>query len=98
MFTHRRGVLIIEQTVETIQKQLMATILLLLVVGCKQALLRARGVAGRVFRTCGVGAGGAFVARCLCVWARAHRSPRNVRQAFLFRNLFAGCYVLVARS
>ena len=60
VFTHRRCFLIIEQTVENIQKRLKATIILLLLVGCKQALLRARGVAGRVFRTCGVGVGGAL--------------------------------------
>ena len=43
-----------------IQNILKATLQLLLV-GCEQALLRARDRAGRVFRTCGVGVGGAFV-------------------------------------
>ena len=66
--------------------------------GCKQALLRASGVACRVFCTCGVGVGGAFVARCVCVWAKAHRSLRNVRQPFGFRKLLAGCYVFAANS
>ena len=57
------------------------TTLLMLLVGCKQALMRASGKAGRVFRTCGVGVGGAFVARYVCVWATARRSPTNVRRA-----------------
>ena len=76
------GFLIIEQTAQNIQKRRKATLLLLLLVGCKQALLRARGGAGRVFRTCGVGMGGALVARCVCVWGTARRSPKNVRRAF----------------
>ena len=45
-------------------------------VGCKQALLQARGRAGRVFRTCGIGVGRAFVARCVCVWSTARRLKR----------------------
>ena len=73
--------------------------LLLLLVGCKQALLPARGRAGRVFRTCGVGVGGAFVARCVCVCATARESPTNVRRAFcLKKKMFAGCYAFVAKS
>ena len=49
-----------------IQNRRQATLLLLLV-GCEQALLLARWRAWRVFRTCGVGVGGASVARCVCV-------------------------------
>ena len=73
---------VIEQTAENIQKRRKATLLLLLLVGRKQALLRARGRSGRVFRTCGVGMGGALVARWVCVLATACRSPKNVRRAF----------------
>ena len=61
-------------------------------------LLQARDWAERVFRTCGVGVGGAFVTRCVCVWATARRSPTNVRRAFSFRKLFAGCCVFVAKA
>ena len=73
--------LIVEQTAQNIQERRKDTLLLLLV-GCKQALLRARGGDGRVFRTCGIGVGGALVACCVCVWATARRSLTNVRQAF----------------
>ena len=76
------GFFIIEQTAQNIQNRRKATLLLLLLVGCKQALLRARGGAGRVFRTRGVGVDRALVARCVCVWATARRSSKNVRRAF----------------
>ena len=72
---------ILQQTAQNIQKRRKVTQLLLFV-GCKQALLHARGRAGRVFRTCGVGVGVAFVARCVCVWATARRFPTNARRAF----------------
>ena len=75
------GFSILEQTAQNIHKRRKATILLLLV-GCKQALRRPRGRAGRIVRTCGVGVGGAFVARCVCVWATTRRSPTNVRRTF----------------
>ena len=65
---YRCGFLIIEQTSQNISIRRKATLLLLLLVGCKQALLWVRRGAGRVFRTCGVSVmGGALVARCVCV-------------------------------
>ena len=81
---YRCGFLIIEQTAQNIRKghTTSSTAVLLLLVGCKQVLLRARNRAGRVFRNCGVGVGGALVARCVCVWGTARRSPTNVRRAF----------------
>ena len=60
------GFLILEQTARKNQERRKATLLLLLV-GCEQVSRRAMGRAGRVFRTCGVGVGGVFVARCGCV-------------------------------
>ena len=71
-----------ERTAQTIQKRRKATLLLLMLVGCKLALVRARGVAGRVVRTCGVDVGGARVGRFFCGWATARRSPKNVRRAY----------------
>ena len=46
------GFLILEQTAIVQNRQ--KTTLLFALVGCKQVLLRARGRAGRAFRTCGV--------------------------------------------
>ena len=43
---YRCAFLIIEQTAQNIQKRRKAALLLLLLVGCKQALLRARDGAG----------------------------------------------------
>ena len=81
-----------------IQKRRKATLLLLLVV-CKQALLQAKGRDGRVFGICGAGVGGAFVARCIGVWATARRSLEKARRAFILGGkLFAGCYVFVSKS
>ena len=56
-----------------IQKPRKTTLVLLLLVGCKQALPRGR--VGTVFRTCGAGVIGMLVARCVCVWATVRRSP-----------------------
>ena len=66
--------------------------------GCKEAFAAGQGLGREIFRTRGVGAGGAFVARCVCVWATTRPSPTNVMRAFCFKKLFAGCYVFVAKA
>ena len=82
VFMYACGFFIVEQDCSQSNQKLRKGTILLLLTGCKQALLNARGRAGRVFRTCSVGIGGAIEARCVCVWAADRQSPKNVRRAF----------------